>query len=645
MNLSIIKTEIIVLKEKASDILEELQKLGTVEIIKNKKELDSSSDFFIKKEEAESMLANLKFARSFLSNFQKKENFISNFINSFIPNKLKLSLEDFNKLLKSEDINQAIKQSSELEEEINQLKLKVEKTSREIKSIDVFLGINTNFKSFYNLKNFNCFLGLVKKENKDNILKELDQKKIPYSMQWGKGIHNSISFLLIYPKHKEVLFDQIIKDYDIKKEEINLRESPEKEIQNRKQEIEKDQELISLKTKQTEKLSLIIPKIEALIDWFEWEFEKYYFLESTQNTKKFIFINAWIVKKSIPEIKKIIEKISPVYFMKELFIGKDEKVPVIINNKGIIKSFEAVTRIYGLPQSDELDPTPFLAPFFALFFGIVLSDVGYGLLLAIFSLLAKNKLKGRGVDSFFNLLILAGVFTFIAGIFTGTFFGTDIFSGLRLMDPMADPVKFLVFIFILGLVQIIIGLIISIIWNIKNKNFNEAIGQKLSSIVLILSIILGVIFSNTIIIISGFILSFLLSAIFCINKKFILRISSGLGSLYGLIGYLSDVLSYSRLLALGLATGVIAMVINIIADIFKDMIPVFGFVVAGIILVFGHFFNLIINTLSAFIHSARLQFVEFFSKFMKGGGSYFRPLSKQGRFVEIINHNSHNWDK
>lgn len=107
-------------------------------------------------------------------------------------------------------------------------------------------------------------------------------------------------------------------------------------------------------------------------------------------------------------------------------------------------------------------------------------------------------------------------------------------------------------------------------------------------------------------------------------------------SLYGLVGYLSDVLSYSRLLALGLATGIIAMVINLIAVLFRDMIPYVGWAVAILILIGGHLFNLVINVLGAFIHSGRLQFVEFFPKFMEGGGARFKPLRRESKYVEIV---------
>jgi len=120
------------------------------------------------------------------------------------------------------------------------------------------------------------------------------------------------------------------------------------------------------------------------------------------------------------------------------------------------------------------------------------------------------------------------------------------------------------------------------------------------------------------------------------EKNIALKILKGVSSLYGLVGYFSDTLSYSRLLALGLATGIIAMVINLIAGLAINMIPYFGWVVAIIILIGGHTFNLVINVLGAFIHSSRLQFVEFFSKFMEGGGVRFKPFKKEAKYVQII---------
>jgi len=198
---------------------------------------------------------------------------------------------------------------------------------------------------------------------------------------------------------------------------------------------------------------------------------------------------------------------------------------------------------------------------------------------------------------------------------------------------------------ILGMIQVMVGLGINLQWQWKQGNRQEALLGSGVWLLFLITLILWIL-ANFGILATSLLPIFkvaLLSSLALIvlagtrkTKKWYLKLPLGVLSLYDLVGYFSDVLSYSRLLALGLGTGIIAMVVNLVAKLAVDMVPVFGWVLFVIILIAGHVFNISINVLGAFIHSSRLQFVEFFPKFMEGGGKVFNPFRKEYKYTRLI---------
>jgi V/A-type H+-transporting ATPase subunit I len=213
---------------------------------------------------------------------------------------------------------------------------------------------------------------------------------------------------------------------------------------------------------------------------------------------------------------------------------------------------------------------------------------------------------------------------------------------MKIADPMKNPILILGVALLLGVLQIIFGIFIKIYSKIKNKMLKEALLDDFPWIYFIFSLLIfgAKDFFN---LPQNFSIFLILSAAIAMvltqgrkTKNILLKPFSGVLSLYGIIGYLSDALSYSRLLALCLATSVIASVVNLTAGIFKEMIPIVGLFFAFLILLFGHIFNIFISSLGAFIHSMRLQFVEFIPKFMEGGGKRFKPFLRESKYVEVI---------
>jgi len=275
-----------------------------------------------------------------------------------------------------------------------------------------------------------------------------------------------------------------------------------------------------------------------------------------------------------------------------------------------------------------------LAPFFFLFVGLCVSEAGYGLLVALLSFLYIKYAKPKGgLLQFLRLLSLLGVSTVILGTLVGGWFGFPI-RRLMILDPLQDPLSFLLLSLILGFIQVWFGTLLNMINGIKNKLYLQSISVQGGWLLLLPSIVLYLLTKRSLWGIFALVGAAGIVFFASPSRNPFARFFGGLYSLYNISRYLADVLSYSRLLALGLATSVIAMVVNTLCQTALG-IPWIGWLLAALIFIGGHLFNLGISFLGGFVHSMRLQFVEFFSKFFKPGGKPFKPFELESKYVEF----------
>ena len=326
-----------------------------------------------------------------------------------------------------------------------------------------------------------------------------------------------------------------------------------------------------------------------------------------------------------------------------------ERVPVALTNPWYIRPFEVLTDLYGRPAYGDIDPTPLLAGFFFLFFGMALGDAGYGVALMIATYLMKTKLDiGPGVKRFMDLLFAGGLASVIVGVATRSYFAlsaNELPSFLRyepLLDPLEDIIVLLIVSVAIGVVHVVFGVLINAYRLIKAGDWMTAVQQDISSILLLAG--LGATFAlgsvdilywtaAIAIVLKGQVLE----SLFVDRKPLsaLLGIPKGLLGLYSITGYVSDFLSYTRLAALGLASLLVGQVMNILANMVSGAPWGIGFVAAALILVVGHAFNLVINLLGAFVHPTRLQFVEFFGKFYEAGGRSYTPFARRTKSLVL----------
>ncbi|OIP79934.1 MAG: hypothetical protein COT39_04295 [Parcubacteria group bacterium CG08_land_8_20_14_0_20_48_21] len=398
-----------------------------------------------------------------------------------------------------------------------------------------------------------------------------------------------------------------------------------------------------------------LPKLKIVSDVLRWKYEQELQHPNLHYTHYTFTIAGWIPARAVKHLEKALDKLTLHSFALTTRKPKqDELAPSVLENKRFIQPYETVTNMYGAPLATDPDPTVFLAPFFTLFFALALTDAGYGIVITLITLLALKFLPlSPGGRKMMQLLMACGLATIVTGALFGSWFGmvagnlpgwmARFIRSVQAIDPVADPNTFLLIAFGLGVVQIITGIAIKMWWKWKTVSARDALlDEGLWLLFLIVLIGYGVASRGAG---TAFVqwckwtaIGLTLALIATQGRKIknpVGKIGKGILSLYNVVGYFSDVLSYSRLVALGLATGIIATVVNLVAALFRDMIPYVGWVVYIVILVGGHSFNLMINALGAFIHTARLHFVEYFPKFLEGAGKKFVPFMREARYISL----------
>lgn len=357
--------------------------------------------------------------------------------------------------------------------------------------------------------------------------------------------------------------------------------------------------------------------------------------------EKLMLLQGWLPASEEDPIVAYLNSQSVYYDIKKP--APEDNVPIQLNNKGLFAWFEPICKLYMLPKYNELDLTPFFAPFFMLFFGLCLGDSGYGLFLllgvTLYRLLAKN--IGQTMKPILSLVQLLAASTFFCGMLTGTFFGANFYD---LDWPFIQRMKHAIAMdnndmfqlsLLLGVIQILFGMILKAVNQAIQFGFKYAVGT-IGWIILLVSIGLAAVLPAVfpmggtahlvILAIAGAMILFYNSP----DKNIFINFGLGLWDSYNMVtGLLGDILSYVRLFALGLSGGILASVFNSLAVGMSPDNVIAGPIVMVLIFVIGHSINIFMNVLGAMVHPMRLTFVEFFKNSgYEGGGKEYKPFSK-----------------
>lgn len=667
------RVEIYGLKTHRKSILEALQRYGVLEPIS----VDLSEDGF-EKMDTSSSAATFAKARS---NLEQSLEVLKKYSPEDVPllamfsGKKMLSVEQYYEMVDNSDrvmniaheLNDLSKQNSELEADIA-------KKENSILALNPWLNLDIPM-NFMGTKKTSVLIGVFPEEYElKDILEQYNEilsdegnsqdEMYSVDVEIISSAPQQTCAVIICRKEKRAEIESYLRNIGFSRPQYVSTEIPANEIENLKNLIQLDKSMIEKNTKRIETQSKHRDLLKFMVDYYTMRIEKYHTLADTNQRKKFFVIYGYVPEKYTGRLEdELVRKYNAAVEISD--VSEEDNPPVLLKNNSISEPVETVLETYSMPNKHEIDPTFIMSLFYYFLFGMMLSDAGYGLLMIIgcaFVILRYPDMN-IGIKKTLKMFFYCGISTFIWGVLFGgffgdavkvistTFFGTSVTIPPLWFEPIKDPMRMLVFSFAVGIVHLFVGLGIKFYQMAKDGDIKGAIYDVVFWYLLVGG---GVVYLLTMdMFINMAELTFRLppevgtAAAVCAgvgalgiilfagrsSKNPAKRVAKGLYELYGVTGYLSDILSYSRLLALGLATGVIAQVFNQMGSMFGG--GFLGAICFTLVFVIGHTLNMAINLLGAYVHTNRLQFVEFFGKFYEGGGEKFKAFSVHTNYFKF----------
>lgn len=556
------------------------------------------------------------------------------------------------------EIMQACDKANRLSSEISSLKAKIAKCDTDISSLAPYMQYDVPLDDT-STRYTEILLGSFDKEADINELKDRLSSEVEGAYFSEISVFDARTYAAVFTMKKSS--DDCLKllsEYGFVKNNFHSEKLTA---------IKKTQELEKLKSELEEKLSETQKQTEEIAAKYLPLFKNAYdkalsslnieqLKAKIPTTETCIVLEGWYPEEREKELFSVLDKFICCYETREAEDGED--IPVELKNNKFASPFESIVSMYSLPSYKGMDATFVMSIFYFIAFGLMFADVGYGLILMLGGFLGPIILKSKqGTKKFLNLFGICGISCVISGILFGGYFGDlpikiaenwfsatppEFAKGL-LFSPLTDPMSFLMVSLAFGFVQVLFGMALGGYMKCKHGEVLDGILDVIPWFIFIFGL-----FGMAL----GGLINTMPPAVFEISKwvtvgglvslvltqgrhekNVFMKLFKGITSLYDLVGILSDVLSYSRILALGLASSVIASVANLLATMSGlNVVGIIAFVIA---FCFGHALNFALNVLGTYVHTSRLQFIEFFSRFYEDGGREFKPISVQTKYNSI----------
>ncbi|MHC4570965.1 MAG: V-type ATP synthase subunit I [Planctomycetota bacterium] len=637
-------------RTQASQLLEALQRDGICQIL-NAEEAMVSKDWpelataAGRPKDIEELLGRLAESIAFLKSYAESQKGLA----GILAPRTVIGEQSYNNVISDEQIPGIIDQCEQTDTAIEKLKAECENLCGTLEMLKPWASLQTPVEEIGRLQRTTCLAGLLPAQQFEQTEEKLGE--LGAVIQQIAPADNQYACLVLSLNEKLNETQKLLRSADFEPVSFEPMTGTIAElISEHTERLNRTQKQLHAQYEKAASLSKNLLKLQILHDHYTNLLNREQTKGTAPATEHTVLLEGWVKKNDFPKLEKIVLQFEASSLSK-IEPAEDEEIPVEIENKNYIRPFEVITRLYGMPQHFEVDPTTFLAPFFALFFALCLTDAGYGLVIIALMVFFIKKMQGD--KKLMWMLGICSAATIVAGALTGGWFGDAVQQFIPALkplrqkimwfDPLEDPMMFFKLALALGYFQILTGLVIAFVHNLKQKNVIAALCDQLTWLVMLNSIVIFLASKGRVVSpetgkFFGFLAIIPAAVILLFSQRegpIVGRIGMGMYNLFSAIFYMGDVLSYLRLMALGMVTAGLAMAINVIAKIALDIPYGLGIILMIVVLIGGHGFNLAISGLSAFVHTLRLQYVEFFPKFLVGGGRQFQPLSKQYKHIYI----------
>lgn len=626
-------------QENRDEILDVLQTCGAVQLIDLKhmsEDLEGVGYFRDAGSlmDAEADFSRMKFSYEFIKQFDRNKK-------SLLKKREVISKEEFELLGKKIDREGIYNRCNSLNEAINLNRSKKSKALSVIELYNDWSNLDICNDDIAGLKKVACFMGSVSQRIETQLYESFKSITDDIYIERISEKKQDVNLFILCHIDDEDMVSDVLKKYGFVRANLDLNLPPsEKAVEVREMLKALDDEYNNLIEKASG-LSSSLYDVERALDYVSCKLDRERSISNLIKTSKAFVLEGWVTEEDGVRLQNIMEKRFRDIYMELEDPGEDEFPPVVLKNNSFIEPFEMITSMYALPKPDEVDPTPILAPFYMLFFGMMAGDVGYGLVMLVLSWLALKFLDMEGDSkNLMKIILYCSIPTILFGFAFGGFFGNAVSIEPLWVNPVDKPMDVLYVSVALGIIHLFTGLGIKAYWLIKNGKIMDAVFDVFFWYAL-LSGLIWLLLSGMVGLPGGTIAKYLslVGAVGLLltqgrsNASIAGKIFGGIYGLYGVTSYIGDVLSYSRLLALCLATGLIGSSFNLLIGLLgKGLISV---VFGAVIFVFGHTFNFLIGMLGTFVHTCRLIYLEFFGKFYEGGGNPFSPLKIKTKFIKV----------
>lgn len=609
--------------------LQDEEKVESNEVFESLSKDDLDSETALIEENVSKTRAALDFLREFVAEVGG--------LKALKAGKESLTLDELEAKVENSNWEVVYSEVKKMERELATLENEKTKLLGEIEILEPWQSFDAPLGELNNFEKVVAFLGVISSQNLENMKNEIESEfKESYIEVISNTDQDSYVFVMTMKERAEQI-DEVLKNFGFSAFQTKYKEKASVLVEEFKLQIK---EIEAKKADLRGVLSNYREEKRTLELAYEYYSNILIRKEASENflkTDRVVVIQGWVPKNENFSLEEIIKSsVGDMYYL-EFEEVKDEEiadVPVKLHNKGPASAFDSITEMYSLPRYNEIDPTPLLTPFYLVFFGMMVADLGYGLILFAGSLLAMKLLNlDESQEKFAKFFMYLSIATTVAGAIFGTAFGFELPFGL--INPSKDTNLLLMLSVGFGVIQIFFGLFIKAYMLIRNGEYLYALFDVGSWVMLLIG--LPMIFFGGTVGLIGKILAIVGSIIIILTQGRDeetkgAKIGQGLYALYGVTGYVGDLVSYTRLMALGIAGGSIAAALNLIIGMFPGIAII---IIGPLFFIAAHTFNMLLSLLGAYVHTARLQYVEYFSKFYEGGGKAFTPFRTINKFITI----------